>query len=105
MQNQIQETFIISKNLNLSFSKMPGGSFSTHTSPYDLRQTQILNIKFIEPKKIKVEIKNIEGNIKSGYIRAKNDNGAQELKIITRCKKDFIDKSYSDLIYFPFIKK
>lgn len=105
MQNQILSNFTIGKSSNLSFSKMPGGSFSgMDSSTYDLKQTQILSIQLVEFNKLKVELRNDEGNVQTGYIRAKNNLGIQELNIIASQAKKFINKSYDALIYFSFKK-
>jgi len=103
MQNQIASTFTIVKSPNLSFSRMPGGSFSGMDSAmYDLKQTNILSIERVEPRKLKVELRNSEGNIRTGYIRAKNNLGVRELNVIEAYTKAFINKSYDTLIYFSF---
>ncbi len=102
MHKQILLNFTIAKSPNLSFSKMPGGSFSVIHSPYDLKQTQILGIERIKSDNLIVKIKISEGDMRNGYIRAKNKVGEQELNIIEKQATEFINKSYDTLVYFAF---
>lgn len=82
---------------------MPGGSFSGMDSAmYDLKQTHILSIERTKPDKFQIELRNSEGNIRTGYIRARNRMGVQELNVIENHAKEFINKSYDTFIYFSF---
>ena len=104
MQNQIPiYIFSVAKSSNLRFSKMPGGSFSGMDSNiYDLDQTEVISFECPNNNTLKLKIKAVNGNIRTAYIRAINEDGVEELNSVMQEIKQFVGKSYSSFIYHQF---
>lgn len=98
-----RQGFVIRNSENITYSTMPGGSFSgTDKLIYDLKKTKIAEIKRQDENSLVVKFVNEDNNERNGYIRARTKNGVRELEVIELNASSFKDKSYDDLINHEF---
>lgn len=98
-----RQGFVIRNSENITYSTMPGGSFSgTDKLIYDLKKTKIISIKRQDENSLVVKFINEDNNERNGYIRARTKNGVRELEVIELNASSFKDKSYDDLINHEF---
>lgn len=98
-----RQGFVIRNSENITYSTMPGGSFSgTDKLIYDLKKTKIAEIKRQDENSLVVKFVNEDDNERNGYIRARTKNGVRELEVIELNASSFKDKSYDDLINHEF---
>jgi hypothetical protein len=98
-----RQGFVIRNSENITYSTMPGGSFSgTDKLIYDLKKTKIVSIKRQDENSLVVKFINEDNNERNGYIRARTKNGVRELEVIELNASSFKDKSYDELINHEF---
>lgn len=98
-----RQGFTIARSENLTYTNMPGGSFSgTDKLIYDLKKTKIDSIKRQDENSVHVMIRNEDDQERSGYVRARTRNGVRELDVIILNASSFIGKSYDELINHEF---
>lgn len=98
-----RQGFTIARSENLTYSNMPGGSFSgTDKLIYDLKKTKVLSLKRQDENSIHVMIHNEDNQERSGYIRARTRNGVRELDVIDLNASSLVGKSYDDLVNHEF---
>lgn len=98
-----RQGFTIARSENLTFTSMPGGSFSgADKLIYDLKKTKIDSIKRQDENSIHVMIRNEDDQERSGYVRARTRNGVRELDVIVLNASSFIGKSYDEFINHEF---
>ena len=94
--------FTIARSDDLTYSTLPGGSFSgTDSLVYDSKKTKTLRIERNDENSLHIIIVNEEGNERSGYVRAKNKDeiGRRKLETIEAEANNLLGTSYDDLIH------
>lgn len=98
-----RQLFNISRSENLDYSKLPGGSLAgTDNLLYDLKKTNIADIKRQDENLLIVNLTDEAGNERAGHIRAITRNGVRELTVIEKNGGLFMGKSYDELINHGF---
>ncbi|MAG45035.1 hypothetical protein CL633_04075 [bacterium] len=95
--------FNIKDSQDLSYSRMPGGSFhKTEKLIYDLDKTKIILMTRENENKLRVDIITQDNGKRHGWIRVKAKAGIRKLDIIEKNKSKFKNKSYNYLINHKF---
>ena len=92
----------ITNNKNLTYTKIPGGSFDQKAYfEMDTEKMFLTSFKRSNKQTLVLNLKT-EINDKSAYIRAKNIDGEKDLDLLENRLKDFINKSYNEILYTDY---
>lgn len=104
----METPFTIEKSDDLTYTTMPGGSFSgSDKLIYDIKKTKTIRIQRNDENSLHITIVNEDGNERSGYIRAKdkNETGRRKLEAVEADTNDLLGVSYYSLLHRQFILK